>query len=91
MRRHSTGPGGKYTFEVSLHGTSINNNGSERILKDIGVLDKLELVELPEVYCLKTPMRDISVPQRNPQAYIQLLAENSPPFKNGSKRGKEMM
>ena len=70
--------GGKYTFEVSLHGTSINNNGAESILKDIGVLDKLELVELPEVYRLKTPTRDISVPQRNPQAYIQLLAENFP-------------
>jgi phytoene dehydrogenase-like protein len=68
--------GGKFTFEVSLHGTSINNNAAARLLSDIGILDKLELVELPEIYRLKTPTRDISVPQRNPQAYIQLLAEN---------------
>ena len=33
--------GGKYHFEVSLHGTSINDNGASRILNDIGVLDKL--------------------------------------------------
>ena len=70
--------GGKYTFEVSLHGTSINNNGAERILKDIGVFEKLELAELPEVYRLKTPNHDISVPQRNPEAYIQLLVEHFP-------------
>ncbi|MGD9115020.1 MAG: NAD(P)/FAD-dependent oxidoreductase, partial [Desulfobacterales bacterium] len=70
--------GGKFTFEVSLHGTSINNNGAAQILSDIGVLDKLELVELPEVYRLKTPKLDISVPQRNPEAYIQLLAGHFP-------------
>ena len=70
--------GGKFNFEVSLHGTSINNNGAARILKDIGVLDKLELVELPEVYRLKTSKLDISVPQRDPEAYIQLLTEHFP-------------
>jgi len=70
--------GGRFTFEVSLHGTSVNNNGTAWILGDIGVLDKLELAQLPEVYRLKTPTRDISVPQRDPQAYIRLLAENFP-------------
>jgi prolycopene isomerase len=70
--------GGRFSFEVSLHGTSINNNGPARILSDIGVLNKLELAELPEVYRLKTPTQDISVPQRDPQAYIRLLAEIFP-------------
>jgi prolycopene isomerase len=70
--------GGKFTFEISLHGTSVNNNDAAQILSDIGVLDKLELVELPEVYRLKTPKLDISVPQRNPEAYIQLLADHFP-------------
>ena len=42
------------------------------------MLDKMELVELPEVYRLKTPTLDISVPQRNPEAYIQLLAGHFP-------------
>ncbi|MGD8664345.1 MAG: NAD(P)/FAD-dependent oxidoreductase [Desulfobacterales bacterium] len=69
---------GKFTFEVSLHGTSINNNGSAQILSDIGVLDKLKLVQLPEVYRLKTPALDITVPQKDPQAYIQLLSRHFP-------------
>ena len=70
--------GGKFNFEVSLHGTSIHNNGAARILSDIGVLDKIKLVELPEIYRLKTPKLDISVPQRDPEAYIALLTEHFP-------------
>ena len=70
--------GGKFNFEVSLHGTSINDNGPERILSDIGVLEKLKLAQLPEVYRLKTPNRDISVPQKDPETYIQLLTEHFP-------------
>jgi prolycopene isomerase len=70
--------GGKFNFEVSLHGTSIHNNGAARILGDIGVLDKIKLVELPEVYRLKTPKLDISVPQRDPEAYIALLTQHFP-------------
>ncbi len=70
--------GGKFTFEVSLHGTSIRNNGAERILKEIGVLEKIKLVELPEIYRLKTPRLDISVPQRDPEAYIRILCQHFP-------------
>jgi prolycopene isomerase len=69
---------GKFSFEVSLHGTSIHNNGAARILKDIGVLDKLELTELPEVYRLKTPDIDVTVPQRDPDAYVQTLSQHFP-------------
>jgi prolycopene isomerase len=70
--------GGKYTFEVSLHGTSINNNGTAHILKNLGVLDRLDPVPLPEVYRLKSPGLDISVPQEDPEGYIQLLTEHFP-------------
>ena len=69
---------GKFNFEVSLHGTSIDNNGAARILSDIGVLDKLQLVELPEVYRLKTSRLDISIPQKNPEAYVALLSGHFP-------------
>jgi prolycopene isomerase len=70
--------GGKFNFEVSLHGTSIHNNGAARILSDIGVLDKIKLVALPEVYRLNTPKLDISVPQKDPEAYIALLTTHFP-------------
>ena len=82
---------GKFTFEVSLHGTSVNNNATARILKDLGVLNRLQLVELPEVYRLKTPDMDISVPQRDPGAYISLLAKHFPAEKDGARRFVQQM
>jgi len=74
---------GKFSFEVSLHGTSIHNNASARILKDLGVLEKLQLLELPEFYHIKTKNLDISVPQRDPEAFIRLLAQHFPTEKDG--------
>ncbi|MBW1799426.1 MAG: NAD(P)/FAD-dependent oxidoreductase [Deltaproteobacteria bacterium] len=70
--------GGKFTFEVSLHGTCIHNNATARILGDLGVLDKLQVIPLPEVYRLKTPDLEIAVPQRDPDAYIQILTKKFP-------------
>ena len=62
------GPGGyatsfsrqeeKYNFEVSLHGTSINNNAAARLLGELGILDNLDLVQLSEVYVIQ--MRNIT-------------------------------
>ena len=74
---------GKFTFEVSLHGTTVKNNAVERILKDIGVYERLEFVELPDVYCLKTPNLTIHVPQRDPDEYINRLAVYFPEEKDG--------
>jgi phytoene dehydrogenase-like protein len=38
---------GDFTFEVSLHQISVNNNSTAAMLKELGVLDKLQLVPLP--------------------------------------------
>ena len=75
--------GGKFTFEVSLHGTTVNNNSVERILKNIGVYDRLEFAELPDVYCLKMPAFEINVPQRNPDLYIKRLSDLFPEEADG--------
>jgi len=69
---------GRFTFEVSLHGTSINNNATARILDNVGVLKKLHLVQLPEIYRLKAPGLDIAVPQQDPEAFIGLLSRHFP-------------
>ena len=74
---------GRFVFEISLHGTAINNNAGARILDELGVLDKIELVQLPEVYRLKTPGLDISVPQRDPEAYMAVLTEHFPDEEDG--------
>jgi len=75
--------GGKFTFEVSLHGTSINTNAPARILNEIGVLDKIDLVQLPEIYRYKTPRLDISVPQKDPEEYIKRLSAHFPDEADG--------
>jgi len=77
---------GPFTFEVSLHGTSINNNAAARILKDLGILEKLQLVSLPEAFHFKTSALEITVPQRNPEALIQLLSKHFPSEKEGIRR-----
>jgi phytoene dehydrogenase-like protein len=69
---------GKFTFEVSLHGTSINNNAPERILEELGVLDKLKLVRLPDVYRIRTASGDVVVPQSDPNGFIQDLSMRFP-------------
>ena len=38
---------GDFTFEVSLHQISVNNTSTGAMLKELGVLDKLQLVPLP--------------------------------------------
>ncbi len=74
---------GRFTFEVSLHGTSINNNATARILANVGVLEKLSLVRLPEIYRLKAQGLDISVPQQDQEAFISLLSKHFPAEEKG--------
>ena len=75
--------GGKFTFEVSLHGTSIHDNTAARSLKDLGVLEKLQLIELPEVFRFKDSKMDIPFPPRDPEALIRVLAQHFPAEKEG--------
>ncbi len=74
---------GKFTFEVSHEATSIHNNAAAQILKDLGVLEKLQLVELPEILKIKGANFEIVVPQRDPEALIALLSKHFPEEKEG--------
>jgi len=69
---------GRFSFEVSLHGTSLRSAVPARILQDIGVRDKIDLVALPEVYRLKTPQVDLAVPPQDPAGYIRRVAAYFP-------------
>lgn len=74
---------GRFNFEVSLHGTAIADNAAGRMLKALGVSERIELVELPALYRLITPDLDITVPQKDPDAFVSLLAEHFPAEKEG--------
>ena len=74
---------GKFNFEVSLHGTSIHNNQPARILQDLGVLEKLELVRLPDTFRIKTPAGDVVVPQGDPERFVADLCRRFPQETDG--------
>jgi all-trans-retinol 13,14-reductase len=75
--------GGKFTFEVSLEGTSIHNNAASQILRELGVLEKLQIVEVPEVLKISGADFEIAVPQRDPEALIALLSKRFPGEREG--------
>lgn len=77
---------GRFTFEVSLHGTALDNAATAALFDELGIRDKVELVALPEVYSLKTPHLDISVPQKDPDAFAALLSQHFPDEKDGIQR-----
>ena len=66
---------GKFTFEVSLHRMSANQ-GLQRLLKEIGVLDKIELVKIPDSTRIITPNQDIQVKDDLKQRVIELIRKN---------------
>ena len=60
---------GDFTFDVSLHQISINNSTTAAILKELGILDRLQLVSLPE--------------QQTPEAFVETLAKQFPSERDG--------
>ena len=82
----SSFPRGRFEFEVSLHGTALADNAAGRMLEALGVSERIDLVELPAVYRLKTPELDITIPQKNPDAFIKLLAKHFPAEQEGIKQ-----
>ena len=67
---------GAFDFEVSLHATAAGeNNAEERILRYLGVWDKLEFSLLPEQYSILLPDGSfVRVPQKDPAGYARLLS-----------------
>jgi prolycopene isomerase len=49
---------GKFTFEVSLHRMSANRE-LRHLLKELGVLDKIEFVKIPDTTRVITPSKDV--------------------------------
>jgi len=78
-----TRAGGRFDFEVSVHGAALNNNAPARTLAELGVLRSLELVRLSEVFALKIGDMEIAIPQQDPQAYIEVLSKHFPHERRG--------
>ncbi len=70
--------GGKFSFEVSLEGTAVKGDAIGRMLQNLGIMDKLDFVALPEAYRVGTGDKEIVFPQRDPEALIQELGKRFP-------------
>lgn len=62
---------GDFTFEVSLHHISINNNNTAAILEGLGILDKLQLISLPG--------------QQDAESLVEVLSKQFPSERDGIK------
>jgi phytoene dehydrogenase-like protein len=77
---------GRYTFEVSLHGSTLRGEALQSIFEDLNIRTKLELAPLPELYRLLGGAVELVVPQRDPDAYIELLGRHFPQEAEGTRR-----
>ncbi len=77
---------GKFTFEVSLHATSgVSGGPMRKLFEETGILDKVDMVELPELCRIVSPDQDITWPHRRPQDIIDMVCERFPAQTEGIK------
>ena len=76
--------GGKFTFEVSLHRMSANIE-LRHLLKELGILDKIEFVKIPNTMRVITPDQDFRE-TGNLKQRINGLIEKFPHEKKGIER-----
>lgn len=74
---------GPYEFEASLHAAAAGETPFRRVLGALGVLDRLELVRLPELYRVVTPAHDLTFPAADPQAFARILSREFPSERAG--------
>lgn len=78
--------GGKFTFDVSLHATSTVKGGPmRRVFDETGILDKVQMVELPELCRIITPDHDFIWPQGDPDGITNQLCQAFPTESEGIK------
>lgn len=76
--------GGKFTFDVSLHQTSANGD-TLQLLRELGVLEKIELVKIPNFKRIISQTFDIRI-STVPEQKMRYLIEEFPHEKEGIKR-----
>ncbi len=75
--------GGRFTFDVSLHATVAENAMPQRILSDLGLWEKLEVVYTPELRRIKTRNFDVTLPARDPEGVKKALSDVFPHERKG--------
>jgi len=74
---------GDFEFEVSLHAIAANNNAVYKMFDDLDLLEKIELIELKQSHRLISGEKDMLLPDKDIEAYINLLSRHFPAEKSG--------
>jgi len=75
---------GPFTFDVSLHSTTVGErNGLRNLIGPFPEIEDVEFVPHPSLFRTIFPDFDLRVPQRDPGAFARLLAERFPQEKAG--------
>lgn len=74
---------GDFDFEVSLHATTLGRNPMTRMLRHLGVTDRVEFVKLPELHRVISPHHDLTFPNGDAEGYVRTLAREFPGEKEG--------
>lgn len=77
--------GGKYRFEVSLHATVAENAMPQKILSELGIWEKIEVVDTNEFCRMVYPEFDVHLPAADPEGLVAKLAALFPGEKTGLK------
>lgn len=76
-------PGG-FEFDVSLHSTAVGErDGLHNLIPGFPEITDVEFVPHPNLFRLILPDYDITVPQRDPEAFIGILAGHFPEEREG--------
>jgi phytoene dehydrogenase-like protein len=75
--------GGRFTFDVSLHQTAAMSGVSGRVIEELGLEGRLERILLPTLGRILMSDLDITLPQANPEALINILSALFPEEKTG--------
>jgi prolycopene isomerase len=74
---------GKFTFDVSLHATVAEGGIPQKILSEIGIWDKLQVIYTPEFCRIILSDYDLTLPAKDPEKIKTLLGNTFPDEKKG--------
>jgi all-trans-retinol 13,14-reductase len=73
----------RFTFEVSLHMSSLRGSATEKMLRELELWDKVEFVKLPELCRIVATDHDILLPQTDPEGCVRAFARYFPDEEKG--------
>jgi phytoene dehydrogenase-like protein len=76
---------GKFTFEVSLHATVAEGGIPQKVLSEIGIWDRLNVVYTPDFCRFISSEKDIALPAKDPEKIVNILGDVFPEEKKGIK------